>query len=81
MADMQDVFYPRVIKEMVGPSTLLAHFQVQPLLKDEIATTQQQDPETMEWIKEVHKGRLPGFSVYDEILRYGSRLCVPKGGD
>ena len=36
VADMHDVFQPRVTIEMIGLSTILAHIQVQSLLRDEI---------------------------------------------
>ena len=53
ISEMREVFQPCVATEMVGPSTLLAHFQVQPLLKDEIASAQQQDPNTVKLIMRV----------------------------
>ena len=41
VSEMCGVFQPYVSTDLVGPSTILAHFQVQPLLKDEIAMAQQ----------------------------------------
>ena len=59
----------------------MAHFLVQPLLRDEITTAQQQDPNIMKLIDRVQNGVLSGFSVYDAILRYGPQLCVPTRDD
>ena len=41
ISEMCDVFQPRTTTEMVVPNTLMVHFQVQPLLREEIAMTQQ----------------------------------------
>ena len=61
IVDMHDVFRPRVTTELVGPNAFLAHFQIQPLLRDEIAAGQQQDPDLLSIIEEVQQGRRPGL--------------------
>ena len=35
----------------------------------------------MRLIERVQNGQLPGFSIYDGILRFGPQLCVPTFGD
>ncbi|MGV7258628.1 hypothetical protein PJH61_29960, partial [Mycobacterium kansasii] len=59
----------------------MAQLQIQPLFRDEIAAGQQQDPEIQQLVQTMHEGRLSGFSMYDGILHFGSRLCVPMVGD
>ena len=53
ISEIREVFQPCVVTEMVDPSTLLAYFQVQPLLKNEITMAQQQDPDTVKLIMRV----------------------------
>ena len=58
---------------------LLAHFQVRPILIDQIREMQDQDPKLIE-IKENVKNKLQtDFSHRDDgTLVMGSRLCVPN---
>ena len=48
--EMQDVFSPRVFTDVVGPGALLAQFQVQSLLREEILVAQRPDPQVMKMI-------------------------------
>ena len=77
IAEVREMVQNRVALEVIGPNVLLAQFQIQPFLKEEIAVAQQQDPEILTLMQAVSGGKAPGFSVTDGILYFGSRICVP----
>ena len=58
--------------------TLLASFQVRPLLVDRIREAQFVDPQLMKIRGEVDCGQRMDFSIRrDGVLIFGTRLCVP----
>ena len=60
----------------------MASFRVQPNLVGRIKALQKNDLQLVQLMEEVQKGCKPGFVLSDdEILRFGTRLCVPNDGD
>ncbi|RVW74763.1 Retrovirus-related Pol polyprotein from transposon 17.6 [Vitis vinifera] len=61
---------------------LVANFRVQLDLVGRIKTLQNNDMQLVQLMKEVKRGSKPNFVLSsDEILRFGTRLCVPNDGD
>ena len=61
-----------------GEKALLAQISMQAPLLRRIWEGQKQDEETRRMIGETRAGLLPEFNInQDDILRYGSRVCVP----
>jgi len=62
-----------------GEKALLAQISMQAPLLRRIWEGQKQDEETRRMIGETRAGLLPEFNInQDDILRYGSRVCVPS---
>ncbi|RVW70653.1 Retrovirus-related Pol polyprotein from transposon 17.6 [Vitis vinifera] len=67
---------------VMGLGALVANFRVQPDLVGRIKTLQKNDSQLVQVMEEVKKGSKPDFvSSDDEILRFGTRLCVPNDED
>ncbi|RVW40482.1 Transposon Ty3-G Gag-Pol polyprotein [Vitis vinifera] len=61
---------------------LVANFRVQPDLVGRIKTLQKNDSQLVQVMEEVKRGSKPDFVLSDdEILRFGTRLCVPNDED
>ncbi|RVW79287.1 Transposon Ty3-I Gag-Pol polyprotein [Vitis vinifera] len=67
---------------VMGLGALVANFRVQPDLVGRIKTLQKNDSRLVQVIEEVKRGSKPDFVLSDdEILRFGTRLCVPNDED
>ncbi|KAJ9675457.1 hypothetical protein PVL29_024401 [Vitis rotundifolia] len=67
---------------VVGLGALVANFRVQPDLVGRIKTLQKNDSQLVQVMEEVKRGSKPDFVLPDdEILRFGTRLCVPNDED
>ena len=61
---------------------LVVNFRVQPNLVGRIKTLKKNDLQSMQLMEEVKMSNKLDFVLsYDEILRFGTRLCVPNDGD
>ncbi|RVW68203.1 Transposon Ty3-G Gag-Pol polyprotein [Vitis vinifera] len=67
---------------VMGLEALVANFRVQPDLVGKIKTLQKNDSQLVQVMEEVKRGSKPDFVLSDdEILRFGTRLCVPNDED
>ncbi|RVW72772.1 Transposon Tf2-12 polyprotein [Vitis vinifera] len=67
---------------VMGLGELVANFRVQPDLVGRIKTLQKNDSQLVQVMEEVKRGSKPDFVLSDdEILRFGTRLCVPNDED
>ncbi|RVW68715.1 Transposon Tf2-2 polyprotein [Vitis vinifera] len=67
---------------VMGLGALVANFRVQPDLVGRIKTLQKNDSRLVQVMEEVKRGSKPDFVLSDdEILRFGTRLCVPNDED
>ncbi|RVW95658.1 Transposon Ty3-I Gag-Pol polyprotein [Vitis vinifera] len=67
---------------VMGLGALVANFRVQPDLVRRIKTLQKNDSQLVQVMEEVKRGSKPDFVLSDdEILRFGTRLCVPNDED
>ncbi|RVW79670.1 Transposon Ty3-I Gag-Pol polyprotein [Vitis vinifera] len=67
---------------VMGLGALVANFRVQPNLVGRIKTLQKNDSRLVQVMEEVKRGSKPDFVLSnDEILRFGTRLCVPNDED
>ncbi|RVX00153.1 Retrovirus-related Pol polyprotein from transposon 17.6 [Vitis vinifera] len=67
---------------VMGLGALVANFRVQPDLVGRIKTLQKNDSQLVQVIEEVKRGSKPDFVLLDdEILRFGTRFCVPNDED
>ncbi|KAL6311374.1 hypothetical protein AAG906_022965 [Vitis piasezkii] len=67
---------------VMGLGALVANFRVQPDLVGRIKTLQKNDSQLVQVMEEVKRGSKPDFVLSDdEILRFGTRLCVPNDED
>ncbi|RVW63783.1 Transposon Ty3-G Gag-Pol polyprotein [Vitis vinifera] len=67
---------------VMGLGALVANFKVQPDLVGRIKTLQKNDSRLVQVMEEVKRGNKPDFVLSDdEILRFGTRLCVPNDED
>ncbi|RVW97780.1 Transposon Ty3-I Gag-Pol polyprotein [Vitis vinifera] len=67
---------------VMGLGALVANFRVQLDLVGRIKTLQKNDSRLVQVIEEVKRGSKPDFVLSDdEILRFGTRLCVPNDED
>ncbi|RVW32567.1 Transposon Ty3-I Gag-Pol polyprotein [Vitis vinifera] len=67
---------------VMGLGALVANFRVQPDLVGIIKTLQKNDSQLVQVMEEVKRGSKPDFVLSDdEILRFGTRLCVPNDED
>ena len=63
-----------------GDIGLMASLQVQSSIDERIRAEQTTDTQLQRFRAECESGRRPELSIYpDETLRFGSRLCVPRG--
>ena len=66
----------------MGLGALVANFKVQPDLVGIIKTLQKNDSQLVQVMEEVKRGSKPDFVLSDdEILIFGTRLCVPNDED
>lgn len=66
-------------KSSVELACVMAHLWVQPVLSDQVKTTQKSDPHTLRIVEEVIKGLKKDFTLQDDgSLWYGKRLSVPN---
>src|SRR5262249_31149287 len=75
--ELRDLVDMGVHFEFSDSSGLIAHFQVRPMLIDEIKANQDKDLSLVRLKDEVQTGQVPGFRIVEGVLRYGDRLCVP----
>ncbi|RVW59896.1 Transposon Ty3-G Gag-Pol polyprotein [Vitis vinifera] len=67
---------------VMGLGALVANFRVQLDLVGRIKTLQKNDSQLVQVMEEVKRGSKPDFVLSDdEILRFGTRLCVPNDED
>ncbi|RVW79757.1 Transposon Ty3-G Gag-Pol polyprotein [Vitis vinifera] len=67
---------------VMGLGALVANFRVQPDLVGRIKALQKNDSQLVQVMEEVKRGSKPDFVLSDdEILRFGTRLCVPNDED
>ncbi|RVW26904.1 Transposon Tf2-12 polyprotein [Vitis vinifera] len=67
---------------VMGLGALVANFRVQPDLVGRIKTLQKNDSQLVQVMEEVKRGSKLDFVLSDdEILRFGTRLCVPNDED
>ncbi|RVX02879.1 Retrovirus-related Pol polyprotein from transposon 17.6 [Vitis vinifera] len=67
---------------VMGLGALVANFRVQPDLVGRIKNLQKNDSQLVQVMEEVKRGSKPDFVLSDnEILRFGTRLCVPNDED
>ncbi|RVW41427.1 Retrovirus-related Pol polyprotein from transposon 17.6 [Vitis vinifera] len=72
----------QVYFQVMGLGALVANFRVQPDLVGRIKTLQKNDSRLVQVMEEVKRGSKPDFVLSDdEILRFGTRLCVPNDED
>ena len=58
---------------------LLTQSIIRSILRDRIKATHSQDPDLVELMEKVYKGKFTNFSLNDEgILWISGRLCVPN---
>ncbi|XP_072054863.1 uncharacterized protein [Arachis hypogaea] len=60
---------------------ILAHVWAQSSLIEQIKAAQRDDPKLRKLIEDVRNGRNSDFSLDQDVLRYGQRLCVPDNHD
>ncbi|RVW24090.1 Transposon Ty3-I Gag-Pol polyprotein [Vitis vinifera] len=67
---------------VMGLGALVANFRVQPDLVGRIKTLQKNDSQLVQVMEEVKRSSKPNFVLSDdEILRFGTRFCVPNDED
>ncbi|RVW67712.1 Retrovirus-related Pol polyprotein from transposon 17.6 [Vitis vinifera] len=67
---------------VMGLGALVANFRVQPDLVGRIKTLQKNDSQLVQVMEKVKRGSKLDFVLSDdEILRFGTRLCVPNDED
>ena len=67
--------------EMSEDQPWVAQFQVRLILLEEIKAAQDKDPTLVKLKKEVIDGYTTEFKIYDRVLKYDDRLCVPDVTD
>jgi len=63
---------------LLGNQSYLAAFQVSSPLVKQIKQQQRDDPELMKIRKGVEEGTNKEFTIQNEVLWHGNRLCVPN---
>lgn len=76
--ELNELFNKGLQFEVSKSQILIAYFQVQHKLIDEIKAAQDRDPSLVRLKTEVHVGQALGFVFVNGILKYGDRLCVPN---
>ena len=57
---------------------MMAALQARPALIDEIKAKQMEDPNLKKIHDEIPEGKRPDFTIRDDVMRYGNRICVPN---
>src|SRR5262249_9264255 len=75
--ELRDLVDMGVHIEFSDSSGLITHFQVRPMLIDEIKANQDKDPSLIKLKDAVQTRQAPGFRIVKGVLRHGDRLYVP----
>ena len=68
-----------VIRRAISPSQLMV-MQIQPILLEKIREAQSGDLKLQEFREQVEAGLRSDMQIHaDRTLRFGNRICVPKG--
>ena len=60
---------------------LIATLSIRPVLKERIQEAQPNDPKLMDIIEKVKQGEETPFTLQDDTLMLGDRICVPDTND
>ena len=77
-ADIEKALSGQFQMEITGSGAIIAQFKARPDLILWVTGAQAQDPDTVRRISRVQAGEMPGFTVQDGVLRFGTRLYVPN---
>ena len=79
---MEDGRSLQVYLKVLASRALVDNFRVQPDLIVRIIALQKNDLQLVQLVEKVKKSAKADFVIFDdEILRFGTRLCVPNDGD
>ena len=60
---------------------LLSTLSIRHVLKERIQEAQPNDPKLMEIIEKIKKGEETPFTLQDDTLMLGNRICIPDTDD
>ncbi|XP_020987629.1 uncharacterized protein LOC110275739 [Arachis duranensis] len=73
--------FESVYFKVEGSGPLLAYIRSQSSLIEQIKSAQSDNPKLRKLMEDVHNGKNLDFSLDQDILRCGNRLCVPNNND
>ncbi|WOG89301.1 hypothetical protein DCAR_0208538 [Daucus carota subsp. sativus] len=89
VANLQGSTFPSLVElrkmniglEVDTCGVLLATLNIRPVLKERIQKAQINDPKLRDAVERVRKGQETQFTLYEDTLMLGNRICVPNDED